>query len=101
MEKSLKHLVIFASGAGSNAKRIIDFFKQTDIAKVVLIVCNNPNAGVVRIAENEHIPVLQIGKKHFSENGYIPEIKNYDPDLIDTCRIFMENSGNIYKGISR
>lgn len=82
MKKSLKHLVIFASGAGSNAKKTIDFFKQNKKAKVVLIVCNNPNAGVIQIAENEKIPVLQIGKKHFLENGYIREVKNYDPDLI-------------------
>ena len=82
MEKSLKHLVIFASGAGSNAKSIIDFFKQTNKARVALIVCNNPDAGVITIAENEKIPVLLISKKHFLENGYLPEIKNYDPDLI-------------------
>ena len=82
MEKSLKHIVIFASGAGSNAKKIIDFFKQNKKAKVVLIVCNNPNAGVIQVAENEKIPVLQIEKKHFLENEYIREVKNYDPDLI-------------------
>lgn len=82
MEKSLKHLVIFASGAGSNTKSIIDFFKQTNKARVALIVCNNPDAGVITIAENEKIPVLLISKKHFLENRYLPEIKNYDPDLI-------------------
>ena len=52
-EETMKQLAIFASGAGSNARKIIEYFSGSEIAKVSLIVCNKPEAGVVNIA-HEH-----------------------------------------------
>ncbi len=41
-------IAVFASGAGSNAKKIIEFFNTgKKRAKVVLVVCNKPGAGVL------------------------------------------------------
>lgn len=79
---SKRRIAIFASGAGSNAQKIIDHFRMRSIAEIALIVCNNPNAGVLQIASNEKIPVLLIEKKKFSENGYFPEINKYNIDFI-------------------
>jgi len=79
----LKHLVIFASGAGSNAQQIINYFKNSQLASVDLIVCNKPGAGVISIAEKEHIPVLQIDKERFFKgDAYVPELKKANTDLI-------------------
>ncbi len=79
----LKHLVIFASGAGSNAQQIINYFKNSQLASVGLIVCNKPGAGVISIAEKEHIPVLQIDKERFFKgDAYVPELKKANTDLI-------------------
>lgn len=77
-----KRIIIFASGAGSNAQKIIEYFKGNNHIKVVLIVSNNPNAGVIQIASKENIPVLMIEKKLFNDTGYLSEIKKYHPDLI-------------------
>ena len=67
-----QHLAVFASGTGSNAQKIIDHFNSADRgAKVVLIVCNNPNAGVLQIAEKENIPSLVIERKKFSAHWKI------------------------------
>jgi phosphoribosylglycinamide formyltransferase-1 len=76
------NIVIFASGAGSNAREIINHFKKNKQARVVLIVCNNPKAGVLEIAANEQIPVLLIQKDLFKETGYLSEIEKYNPKLI-------------------
>jgi phosphoribosylglycinamide formyltransferase-1 len=81
-EKLKKQLIIFASGAGSNAQKIIEYFKENRKAEIALIVCNNPNAGVLTIAEKEKIPVLLIEKNQFRETGYLSEIKKTNPDLI-------------------
>jgi len=71
-----KHIAIFASGAGSNAQKIIDYFKNHTSIKVELIVSNNPNAGVLKIAAKENIPYLIIDKeKFFRGNGYADELK--------------------------
>ncbi len=70
------NLAIFASGAGSNAQKIIDHFKNSDHIKIALIVCNKPGAGVLNIAAKENIPALLIDKeKFFRGNGYTDELK--------------------------
>ncbi len=76
------NIIIFASGAGSNAQQIINYFKKDKKTNVVLIVCNNPKAGVLQIAANEQIPVLLIQKDQFKETGYLAEIEKYNPALI-------------------
>jgi phosphoribosylglycinamide formyltransferase-1 len=81
-KKQKKQIVIFASGAGSNAQKIIDYFKEKTTAEIVLIVSNNPKAGVIEIAAKENIPVLLIEKNRFKESGYLKEIKISNPDLI-------------------
>ena len=76
------HIAIFASGAGSNAQKIIDYFKTSRKIKISLIVCNNPLAGVLDIAANENIPVLLIKKEQFVLTGYVEELKNRQIDFI-------------------
>ena len=79
----LKHLAIFASGAGSNAQQIINYFRDSILAKIVLIVCNKPGAGVISIAEQANLPVLQIEKERFfNGDAYLPEFQKTSTDLI-------------------
>lgn len=74
-------IAIFASGAGSNAAKIIDYSATT--YQVALIVCNKPGAGVLAIAEKNNIPTLLIEKEQFFRgNGYVDEIKTAGIDFI-------------------
>jgi formyltetrahydrofolate-dependent phosphoribosylglycinamide formyltransferase len=76
-------LAIFASGKGSNAQMIIEHFRYSSKARIVLIVCNKPDAGVISIAEKENIPVLLLQRDKFLQgDGYLDEIRSYDIDLI-------------------
>ena len=43
----MKNIVLFASGAGSNAKQIMQYFGPKPDYKVVALFTNNPNAGVM------------------------------------------------------
>jgi len=77
------HIAIFASGAGSNARKIIEYFENKGLRiKVSLIVCNVPGAGVLEIAEEKGIPSLMINKTEFSANGYVESLKNAGIDFI-------------------
>lgn len=77
------HIAIFASGAGSNAQKIIDHFRNHVSIKPGLIVCNKPGAGVLGIAKRENIPFLLIEKeKFFRGDGYVPELKEKNIDFI-------------------
>ena len=79
----MKQLAIFSSGAGSNAARIIDHFRQHPTIKVSLIVCNNPGAGVLTIAEKEKIPVLLVEKENFFRgSAYLGELEERKIDFI-------------------
>jgi formyltetrahydrofolate-dependent phosphoribosylglycinamide formyltransferase len=76
-------IAIFASGAGSNAQKIIDQFRANDSVIISLIICNNPNAGVISIATKEAIPTLLIEKKRFLEgDSYLDELEKKNIDLI-------------------
>jgi len=69
-------IAIFASGAGSNAKKIIEYFEGHRLITVSLIVCNKPDAGVLKIADQTGIPTLLIEKeKFFRGNAYTDELK--------------------------
>jgi phosphoribosylglycinamide formyltransferase-1 len=81
--QELKRITIFASGAGSNASRIIDYFSNSEYARVSLVVCNKPGAGVISIAEKAGIPVLMIEKERFFKgDGYLPEIRQAGTSLL-------------------
>lgn len=68
-------LAVFASGAGSNAQKLIDYFKDSTLATVALVVCNKPGAGVLTIAEREGIPSLLIEKEAFFRgDAYLPQL---------------------------
>lgn len=76
-------VAIFASGAGSNAQKIIDYFRNNASVSIALIACNKPGAGVLGIAEREHIPVLLIEKEPFFRgNGYVEELNAARIDFI-------------------
>ena len=79
----LPRICIFASGAGTNAERIIDHFRRHPIARVALIACNKPGAGVTMIAAKENIPVLMMEReKYFHANAYLDELKKDKIDWI-------------------
>lgn len=75
-------LIIFASGKGSNAQAIIDYFKLNGKAKVSLIVSNKADAGVLDIARKEHIPFLIVDKVSFRETMLIEQLQEQGPSLI-------------------
>lgn len=79
----MKNIVIFASGAGSNAQKIIDHFRNSDKGRVALIVCNKPGAGILDIAQREGIPAVLIEKeKFFHTDTYVQLLKEQHTDLI-------------------
>jgi phosphoribosylglycinamide formyltransferase 1 len=77
----MNRMAIFASGAGSNAQKIIDHSLVPTSSRggggkpfeVALIVCNKPGAGVLNIAAAHQIPVLLIEKEQFFRgDAYVP-----------------------------
>jgi phosphoribosylglycinamide formyltransferase 1 len=79
----MNRIAIFASGAGSNAQKILEHFSKHASVSVALIVCNKPGAGVLNIAASHHIPTLLIEKEQFYRgDGYVPFLKEQKIDWI-------------------
>lgn len=77
------NLALFASGAGSNAQKIIDHFRHSAVARVALIACNRPGAGVLAIAQRENIPALLIEKERFFRgDAYLAELREKNISFI-------------------
>ena len=76
-------VAIFASGAGSNAKKIIAQFAGSSSVKIALVVCNKPMAGVLNIASENNIPTLLIEKdRFFNGDNYLPELQKHNIGFI-------------------
>ena len=70
------NLAVFASGAGSNAKKIIEHFRHHPDVRVALIACNKQGAGVLDIAKTAGIPYLLIEKEFFFRgDAYVPDLQ--------------------------
>ena len=79
----MKNIAIFASGEGSNAQNIIDYFKSSTKLKVALVVSNKPEANVLIRAKNASIPTLIIDRESFyKRNDVIKKLKSDNIDLI-------------------
>lgn len=62
-------IAVFASGNGSNALRLIDYFQSKNgIVSVELLVCNKPDAPVVEKAREKGVEVLIVDNETV-ENG--------------------------------
>jgi phosphoribosylglycinamide formyltransferase-1 len=103
----MKQIAIFSSGNGSNAKKIIDHLltlkeKSISTPVVSLIVCNKPEAGVLKIATENNIPALLIEKeKFFHGNAYVDELKAANIDFIILAGFLWKVPNSINKSISR
>ena len=83
----MKKIVIFASGSGSNAQRIIEFALNKPIAnfRVEAVFCNKPNAFVIQRAKVLNIPCFLFDKTQFNsmnQNSVFSKLQEINPSLI-------------------
>ncbi|MEO6884360.1 MAG: phosphoribosylglycinamide formyltransferase [Bacteroidia bacterium] len=67
----MKRIALFASGNGTNAQKIIDYFQSNSEIKISLLVCNKADAFVLKRAENVNVESVVINKKDFFETEKI------------------------------
>ena len=72
-------LAVFASGKGSNAANLVSYFNhqpsKSKKAKVTLVVCNRPGAGVLELAKKEGIETLMIEQAGFYSGQYLEQLR--------------------------
>jgi phosphoribosylglycinamide formyltransferase-1 len=67
----MTNIAIFASGSGSNAQRLIEYFKNSSDVKVKMLLSNNKNAYALERAKNLDVPAMVFDKKSFCETDEV------------------------------
>jgi len=79
----MKRIAIFASGSGSNAQRIVEYFANHPSIKIELILSNNQNAYVLERAKKLNIPSIVFNREELKSNtGIVSFLKQKKIDLI-------------------
>ncbi|PIQ21207.1 MAG: phosphoribosylglycinamide formyltransferase [Cytophagales bacterium CG18_big_fil_WC_8_21_14_2_50_42_9] len=77
-----KHLVIFASGSGSNAQRLMEYFKDHPVVRVVALFSNNPAAYALERARQFGVPAHVFNREAFRDGTVLRQVQAYQQDLI-------------------
>ena len=76
-------IAIFASGNGSNAQRITEYFSEKSIATVVLIISNKKDAYVLERAKTLNIPAYCFSKDQFQDgDDVLALLREYHIDFV-------------------
>ena len=74
----MKQIAVFASGTGTNAENIIKYFKNSAEARVVLVLTNNPSAGVITKARALSVNTIELQDRE----GVLKTLVDISIDLI-------------------
>ena len=78
-----KHIAIFASGSGSNARKFLEYFEDREDVDISIIITNKKNAGVLNHAREFDVPTFRIDRKFFYDSEDILDVLQYEKiDLI-------------------
>lgn len=75
-------IAILASGSGTNAQRLMEHFKDHALAEVVLVGCDQPQAGVVQRAWDQNVPCLLFSGKELREGLVLEELRGMNVRLV-------------------
>lgn len=75
------NIAIFASGTGSNAKKIIQHFEGHSSIRVSMVISNKATAAVLNMAQSYNIPTQVITRRSFYETDEVLETLKHT-DLI-------------------
>jgi phosphoribosylglycinamide formyltransferase-1 len=79
----MKNIAVFASGSGTNAQNLIEYFEKSNSARVTIVLVNKPDAYVLTRAHRLDVPSVVFSKKNFYNDGYILQLLQYhNIDLI-------------------
>jgi len=88
-------ILILASGNGSNAENIINYFRDKFYHIDWRIISNNSNAGVIEKSKKLNVPFLILNKDEFNSNSVLIEIEKFNPSLIILAGFLLKISENI------
>ena len=65
------NLTIFASGNGSNAENIFNYFKNSNLVRVGLVITDNPKAYVIQRSRKFSVPCLVLSQRLLTDSDFM------------------------------
>lgn len=79
----MKNIAIFASGSGTNAQKLMEYFSTRKTAKVKLLLSNKADAFVLERARNFSVNTMVFDRDDFYRNGKVlRELRKHNIDFI-------------------
>ena len=79
---TMKNIVLFASGSGSNVEKIIQYFKDKNNVTIASIFSNNAIAQVLEKAKFYQIEGHIVTKEELNTSQFAEKVRKLNPDLI-------------------
>lgn len=95
MKNKNKNIVVFASGSGSNAVKIYEYFSGLNNVNIASLYCNNPNAKVLERFKSFNIDTVLFSKNDLKSNTILNSLKKVNPDLIVLAGFLLKIPKNI------
>ncbi len=92
-------IIIFASGSGTNAENIIQYFKDKDSVLVKYVFTNNKNAKVINRAEKFNVPAVIFNRAEMNSDIFLKFLKQ-EADLIILAGFLLKIPDQIVKAFS-
>ena len=74
----MKNIIIFASGSGTNAENLIDYFKDSPQLRIAAVFCNRPDAFVLQRAARLGVPAEVFTKDDLWGGRVTSLLEKYD-----------------------
>ena len=82
LKKTTKNIVVFASGSGSNAVKIYEYFQKDKSVNIKALCCNKKSAPVIQKFQNIGIRTIVFEKNNLDNGGVLKTLLNLNPSLI-------------------
>ncbi|RZJ63665.1 MAG: phosphoribosylglycinamide formyltransferase [Flavobacterium sp.] len=78
----MKNIVLFASGGGSNAGQIMQYFESSENYRVAALFTNNPNAGAIGLADKFGVPSVLFNRVQLEGGEVLAKLRSFNPALV-------------------
>ena len=92
-----KKIIILASGGGSNANAILEYFGDDKRVETIAIISNKKDAGAHQVAALHNVPSFYFNKEERQKGKMTEKIIELNPDLIILAGYLLKISKTLIK----
>jgi phosphoribosylglycinamide formyltransferase-1 len=82
LNPTLKKIAILASGSGTNAEKIMEYFQHSSKGKIVLVASNKKDAFVLERAKKFEVPTFTFTKSEMESGELTKKLQSLRIDLV-------------------